>query len=116
MYGFKSTEKVRRSLQKVSYHTSQSVGHYQPRGASLVAQIVNNPPAMRETWDLILGWEGPWVSGYLLQVFWPWRIPWAEVQGSQRVRYDWAIDSLFSNLGENAALRWRKEYPPFFSC
>ena len=25
--------------------------------ASLVAQLVNNPPAMRETWVLSLGWE-----------------------------------------------------------
>ena len=25
--------------------------------ASLVAQLVKNPPAMRETWDRSLGWE-----------------------------------------------------------
>ena len=27
--------------------------------ASLVAQLVKNPPAMRETWVLSLGWEDP---------------------------------------------------------
>ena len=27
--------------------------------ASLVAQLVNNPPAMRETWVQSLGWEDP---------------------------------------------------------
>ena len=27
--------------------------------ASLVAQIVKNPPAMEETWVLSLGWEDP---------------------------------------------------------
>ena len=27
------------------------------RGASLVAQLVKNPPAMQETWVLSLGWE-----------------------------------------------------------
>ena len=30
------------------------VGH-----ASLVAQIIKNPPAMRETWVRSLGWEDP---------------------------------------------------------
>ena len=28
-------------------------------GASLVAQLVNNPPAMQETWVPSLGWEDP---------------------------------------------------------
>ena len=28
-------------------------------GASLVAQLVKNPPAMRETWVCSLGWEDP---------------------------------------------------------
>ena len=27
--------------------------------ASLVAQLVKNPPAMRETWVQSLGWEDP---------------------------------------------------------
>ena len=34
------------------------VGH-----ASLVAQIVKNPPAMRETWVRSLGWEDPLEEG-----------------------------------------------------
>jgi len=45
-------------------------------GASLVAQLVKNPPAMRETWAQSLGWEG------LLEkekattpVFWPGEFP-----------------------------------------
>ena len=28
-------------------------------GASLVAQMVKNPPAMRKTWVQSLGWEDP---------------------------------------------------------
>ena len=28
--------------------------------ASLVAQLIKNPPAMRETWVQSLGWEDPW--------------------------------------------------------
>ena len=30
-----------------------------PTWASLVAQLVKNPPAMRETWVRSLGWEDP---------------------------------------------------------
>ncbi|MDP1340971.1 hypothetical protein, partial [Klebsiella variicola] len=31
--------------------------------ASLVAQLVKNPPAMRETWVQSLGWEEPLEKG-----------------------------------------------------
>ena len=34
-----------------------------PRWASLVAQLVKNPPAMWETWVLSLGWEDPLEKG-----------------------------------------------------
>ena len=40
--------------------------------ASLVAQLVKNPPAMRETWVQPLGWEDPLEKGRLpTPVFWP---------------------------------------------
>ena len=40
--------------------------------ASLVAQLVRNPPAMQETWVQSLGWEGPLEKGRLpATVFWP---------------------------------------------
>ena len=32
-------------------------------GASLVAQLVNNPPTMQETWVRSLGWEDPLEKG-----------------------------------------------------
>ena len=32
---------------------------FQYSWASLVAQVVKNPPAMQETWVLSLGWESP---------------------------------------------------------
>ena len=32
-------------------------------GASLIAQLVKNPPAMRETWVWSLGWEDPLEKG-----------------------------------------------------
>ena len=50
--------------------------------ASLVAQLVKNPPAMRETWVPTLGKEDPLKkrkathSGILA-----WRIPWTEEPG-----------------------------------
>ena len=37
--------------------------------AYLVAQLVKNPPAMRETWVPSLGWEDPLEKG--TPVFWP---------------------------------------------
>ena len=40
--------------------------------ASLVAQLVKNPPAMRETWARFLGWEDPLEKGRLpTPIFWP---------------------------------------------
>ena len=39
---------------------------------TLVAQMVKNPPAMRETWVQFLGWEDPLEKGRLpTLVFWP---------------------------------------------
>ena len=40
----------------------KKVRHLIP-GASLVAQLVKNLPAMRETWVLSLGWEDPLEKG-----------------------------------------------------
>ena len=40
--------------------------------ASLAAQLVNNPPAMQETWVWSLGWEDPLRRERLtIPVFWP---------------------------------------------
>ena len=40
--------------------------------ASLVAQLVKNPPVVRETWVQSLGWEDPWRREWLpTPVFWP---------------------------------------------
>ena len=40
--------------------------------ASLVAQLVKNPPAMQETWAQSLGWEDPLEKGMAITpVFWP---------------------------------------------
>ena len=60
--------------------------------ASLVAQLVKNPPAMQETWVWSLGWEDPLEKGKATHSsILPWRIPWTvQSMGLQRVRQDWA--------------------------
>ena len=61
--------------------------------ASLVAQLVKNPPAMWNTWVQSLGWEDPSEKGKgttpgefheVEKSILAWRIP----MGSQRVRHD----------------------------
>ena len=48
-----------------------------PPPASLVAQLVKNPPAMRETLFRSLGWEDPRVKGEATHSsILAWRIPW----------------------------------------
>ena len=45
--------------------------------ASLVAQLVKNLPAMRETWVRSLDWEDPLEKGKATHSsIVPWRIPW----------------------------------------
>ena len=58
--------------------------------ASLVAQLVRNPPAMWETWVQSLGWEDPLEKGKATHSsILAWRIPWAiQAIGSQRVGHD----------------------------
>ena len=45
--------------------------------ASLVTQLLKNPPAMKETWVRFLGWEDPLEKGKATQSsVLAWRIPW----------------------------------------
>ena len=64
-------------------------------GASLVAQMVKNPPAMQETQVQSLGWENLLEKGTAIHSsILAWRIPWTEESGrlqsmgSQRVRHE----------------------------
>ena len=51
-------------------------------GASLVAQMVKNPPAMRETWVQSLGWEDPLEEGMTTHSsILAWRIQWSKEPG-----------------------------------
>ena len=50
--------------------------------ASLVAQMVKNPPAMQETWVQSLDWEDPLEKGVATySSILAWRIPWTEEPG-----------------------------------
>ena len=52
------------------------------KGASLVAQIVRNPPAMQKTWVLSLGQEDSLEKGVATHFsILIWRIPWTEEPG-----------------------------------
>ena len=52
------------------------------RGASLVAQMVKNPPAMQETWVRSIGQEDPLVKDMANHSsILAWRIPWTEEPG-----------------------------------
>jgi len=51
-----------------------------PPRASLVAQMVKNPPAMQETWVRSPGWEDPLEKGMATHTsILACRIPWTEV-------------------------------------
>ena len=91
-------EKIPKSLQEV-YVFSQPLPLFLPVGfenhyalcwASLMPQLVNNPPAMWETWVQSLGWEDPRENGMATHSsILAWRIPWAvESMGSQRVGHN----------------------------
>ena len=44
-----------------------------------MAQLVKNPPAMRETWVRSLGWENPLEKGKATHSsILSWRIPWTK--------------------------------------
>ena len=72
--------------------------------ASLVTQLVKNPPAMWETWIRSLGWEDPLEKGKATHsIILAWRIPWTIYSSwSCRVGHDWAtftsLHTIFSNI------------------
>ena len=68
-------------------NTKNTVG-FMPSGSGgllalcLVAQMVKNPPAMKETWVLSLGWEDSLEKEMATHSsILAWRIPWAEESG-----------------------------------
>ena len=73
--------------------------------ASLVVQIVKNPPAMQETQTRPLGQEDPLEKEMAVHSsVLAWRIPWTEEtgrlrsMGSQRVRRNWVTNTTTGNI------------------
>ena len=66
--------------------------------ASLVAQLVKNPPAMQETWLRSLGWEDPLEKGKATHsTILAWRIPWTvHSKRSQRVGHDFHFHVVYN--------------------
>ena len=57
--------------------------------ASVVAQLVKNPPEMWETWVRSLGWEDPLEKGKATRSsILAWRIPWTKSMGSKIVGHN----------------------------
>ena len=58
--------------------------------ASLVAQLLKNPPTALETWVQFQGWEDPLQKGKATySSILAWRIPWTlQSMGWQRVGHD----------------------------
>ena len=80
-------------------------------GASLVAQMVKNLPAMPETWVQSLGWEDPLKKGMATHSsILACRIPmdrgafWATILGSQKVGHNWATEHMWAQLGKRPGL------------
>ena len=68
------------------YSTGNSTQHciitYGGKGASLVAQMIKNLPAMQETWVRSLGWEDPLDKAMATHnSILAWRMPWTEKPG-----------------------------------
>ena len=81
------------------YEVSKIVKFKEAR-ASLVAQMVKNPPVMQETQVWALSWEDPLEKRMATHLcILAWRIPWTDEHGglqsmgSQRVRHKWVTDS-----------------------
>ena len=66
------------SIPGLGRSAGEGIGYpHQYSWASLVAQLVKNPPAMRETWVRSLGWEDPLEKGKATHSsVLAWRIPW----------------------------------------
>ena len=85
--------------------TGEGIGYpLQYSWASLVAQLVKNPPAVRETWVPSLGWEDPLEKGKATHSgVLAWRIPWTVYHGVSKSRAqlsDFHLPSLHLHRGQ----------------
>ena len=81
-----------------------------------MAQMVKNPPAMRETWIRSLGWEDLLEKGMATRSsILAWRIPWTEqpgrLQSKESQRVTDTTEKAFTHLLIDTVL-WTKQSPP----
>ena len=80
-----SQKKKKKTTQDNPFFYSKPYG--MPPWASLVVQLVKNPPAMRETWVWSLGWEDPPEKGKATHSsILAWRVPWGHVESDTTER------------------------------
>ena len=81
------------------------VMYYHIHTASVVAQLVKNPPAMWETWVWSLGWEGPLEKGKATHSsILAWRIPWSVVHG---IKNSWTqLSDFHFHMPESSSVHW----------
>ena len=86
---------------------------------TLGTSLVQNPPAMWETWVWFLGWENPLEKGTVTHsIILSWSIPWTiQSMGSQKVGHNWATFTFVVNylLLLNNYLIWNFPYS-YYQC
>ena len=80
------TQRARKGDTRVGTLAYRAISCWERKGtpsdrASLVAQLVKNPLAMRETWVQSLGLEDPLEKGTHSSILQTWRIPWTTAMG-----------------------------------
>ena len=88
----------RQILYSLSHQGNPVIGllSLNPNGASLIAPLVKNPPAMQETWVRFLGWEDPLGKGKApYSSILTWRIPWYSLWGHKSETTEWLSLSPF---------------------
>ena len=104
-----------RSIPQSGRSAREGISYPLPRfGASLVAQLVKNLPAMQETWVQSLGWEDPLEKGKATHPsILAWRISWTTVHGvtKSQIRlsdfhfhFYHELEFLFSQFHQNVPL------------
>ena len=84
--------------------------------ASLVAQMVKNPPALQETWFWSLGWENPLKKGMAAHSsILPWKIPRTEEPGGLQSMRLQKVRHYRSSLKESSQTELILHYCPQFS-
>ena len=108
------------SIPGLGRSTGEGIGYpLQYSWASLVAQLVKNLPAMRETRVWSLGWEDPPEKGKATRAsILAWRNPGTtQSMGSQKVRHDWVtFTSLSIPLLHSTRLSKCTNFPFSFYC